>query len=81
MLETLKTTTFNGTSKTTEGQIMVSMYCTIGETGIVSSNTNIVNKDLYEANKTEARVDMDAFTELCREEEDALALEKVGNDD
>lgn len=70
MLETTKTTTINGISKTDDNQVVATMYCTIGASGVISNNVNITNKDLYEVNKTAVRADIDEFTTFCRTEED-----------
>lgn len=70
MLNTNKTLTINGTSSTAEGETIASMYYHIEKDGMVSENNSIVNNALYEKNKELVRADMDAFTTLCREEED-----------
>lgn len=75
MLETTKTTTINGTSRTNDNEVVATMYYTIGKSGTVSNNMNIVNKELYEANKAAVRADIDNFTALCRTEEDAETTE------
>lgn len=70
MLNTTKTTTINGTSTTEDNKIIATMHYSLSENGSVAVNSNITNKDLYEANKEMVRADIDAFTELCRKEED-----------
>lgn len=73
MLETTKTTTINGTSKSEDNQIIATMYCTFNENGTISSGSNIINQELYEANKEEVRTDIDKFTALYRSNEDMEA--------
>ena len=75
MLNTTKTLTINGTSTTEEGEPIASMFCTIEANGMTSENSCIINNVLYEKNKDLVRADMDAFTVLCREEEDKFLNE------
>lgn len=74
MLETRKFITINGNSiikMKDETEITVaSMTANIPENGNVSSNTTIINQEVYNANKAECRADMDAFMALVREVED-----------
>lgn len=70
MLRTTKTVTINGSSILKTGELVATMYCAIAEDGNVSSSQNIVNRELYEANKDSVRKDFDEFTALCRLEED-----------
>ncbi len=72
MLITERTTTINGKSEI-GGQVVAAMYCSIGEKGTVTSNTNIVNGEIYSANKAEVQADIDAFTKLCRTEENCIS--------
>ncbi len=74
MLKTSKSITINGTSVITENDVektVVSMVANIPESGSPNTNSVIVNKDLYEANKVACREDMDAFTQAVRAIEDA----------
>lgn len=73
MLTTVKSTTLTGQSKiTTEERevVVVSLSANINETGTSNIVTTIVNKELYEANKTTCREDIDEFTKEVRELED-----------
>jgi len=74
MLNTTKSLTINGTSTTEEGEPIASMYCHIEQNGMMSENSSIVNNELYEKNKALVRADMDAFTALCREQEDEFLV-------
>lgn len=73
MLETTKTITINGTSKSNNNQIIATMYCVFNENGTISSGSNIINQELYEANKEAVRADIDEFTALYRSDEDKEA--------
>lgn len=74
MLETRRTISLNGTSQITvsEGNKVtaVTMAANVAETGNSNIVTNIINKEVYEANKEECRADIDAFTAQVRAIED-----------
>lgn len=70
MLKTTKSVVINGTSRTEAGEIIATMHFSISENGNIQSSDNIANKELYKANKSLVRTDMDEFTAKCREEED-----------
>ena len=73
MLNVVKSTTLTGQSKVTvDGRevVVVSMTAKISETDTGNTVNTIVNKDLYEANKTTCRADMDEFTKEVRRLED-----------
>lgn len=73
MLEIVKSMTLNGVS-TIEGQPVAYLNATISTDGNGSSNVNqsIANKELYEANKTQVRKDMDQFKDIFYQLEDEL---------
>lgn len=73
MLEIVKSMTLNGVS-TIEGQPVAYLNATISTDGNGSSHINqsIANKELYEANKTQVRKDMDQFKDLFYQLEDEL---------
>ena len=73
MLEIVKSMTLNGVSKI-EGQPVAYLNATISTDGNGSSNVNqsIANKELYEANKTQVRKDMDLFKDMFYQLEDEL---------
>ena len=76
MLKITKSITLNGTStipvdeKSIEIPV-VSMNANISENGNSNINTVIINKELYESNKSTCRADIDAFTAYVREIEDS----------
>lgn len=73
MLEIVKSMTLNGVSKI-KGQPVAYLNATISTDGNGSSNVNqsIANKELYEANKTQVRKDMDQFKDMFYQLEDEL---------
>lgn len=73
MLKTNIAKTINGSSMVTSGEtelVAASMHATISENGSVNINKNIVNKELYDANKDEVRADWAAFDEFVHNQED-----------
>ena len=71
MLNTSRVLTINGTSTTTEGEPIASMYCHIDQqSGMRSINNSVISETLYDKHKDIVRADIDAFTAFCREEED-----------
>ncbi len=74
MLQISKSTTIVGTSKTSEGEIIATMHCSISEDGKASYTDNIVEKTLYERHLKTVRTEQDEFRKYCREVEDALAI-------
>lgn len=73
-LVTRKSISLNGSSTITMDNAtvtVVSLAANISEDGNSNIVTTIVNHDMYEANKTECRADMDAFTQMVREIEDS----------
>lgn len=76
MLKITKSITLNGTStipvdeKSIEIPV-VSMNANISENGNSNINTVIINKELYESNKSTCRADIDEFTAAVRAIEDA----------
>ena len=73
MLNVVKSTTVTGQSKVTvDGRevVVVSMSAKISETDTSNIVSTIVNKELYETNKTTCREDIDAFTKEVRVLED-----------
>ena len=75
MLQISKSTTIIGTSRTSEGQDIATMHCSIPDKGTPSYTDTIVNKELYVANAKTVRAEQDQFRAYCREIEDALATE------
>lgn len=73
MLKVTKSITLNGESRM-DDQVVVCMNAMISTDGTGSSsvNTNIVNRELYNANKKQMRQDIAAFDELVYEAEDEL---------
>lgn len=74
MLKTTISKTINGTAsvKNADEEIpVVYMSASISEDGNTNINKNVVNKDIYEANKADIRNDMAAFDTLVYEQEDA----------
>lgn len=76
MLKITKSITLNGTSTipVDEKNIeipVVSMNANISENGNSNINTVIINKELYESNKSTCRADIDEFTAAVRAIEDA----------
>ena len=65
MLEIVKSMTLNGVSKI-EGQPVAYLN------GSSNVNQSIANKELYEANKTQVRKDMDQFKDMFYQLEDEL---------
>ncbi len=78
MLVKEKTITINGKSEI-EGQVVATMYCSIGENGVINSNTNIVNGVIYNQNKELVQSDIDEFTKFCRDEEASRASNSAIN--
>ena len=73
MLKTNISKTINGTAivKNADDEIhVVYMSASINEDGNTNINKNIVNKEMYEANKADIRKDMAAFDTLVYEQED-----------
>lgn len=73
MLNVVKSTALTGQSKVTvDGRevVVVSLTAKISETETSNIVSTIVNKDLYEANKSTCREDIDAFTKEVRALED-----------
>ena len=60
MLQINQSTNITGTSSI-ENQVAVNMYATIDGSGTVSTNKTITNRELYNANKSAVRDDMDSF--------------------
>lgn len=75
MLRTETMISITGTSITEDGMAVSSMVCTISANGRVSTSTNVINEDLYEANKEMVRNDEDEFKAYCREFEDLELLQ------
>lgn len=64
MLKTIKSTTLNGYS-TVEGVNVVSLYANISQEGNADNiSTSILDKDLFTANKSVCRKDMNDFQDL-----------------
>ena len=73
MLKTTISKTINGTAsvKNADEEIhVVYMSASINEDGNTNINKNIVNKEMYEANKADIRKDMAAFDTIVYEQED-----------
>jgi len=77
MLETRKSVTLNGTSQITNENgnkiPAVTMTANISKDGNSNIITNVINHEVYTANKAECRADMDEFTAAVRELEDEEA--------
>ena len=73
MLEVVKNMTLNGVSKI-DGQPVAYMNATLSTDGNGSNkiNTNIVNRELYNANKEQVRQDIADFDEMVYAQEDEL---------
>ena len=74
MLKTTKSISLNGTSIIKIGEAdtpVVSMSANIQEKGNSNINTVIINKELYEKNKSTCRADIDEFIGYVREIEDS----------
>ena len=74
MLNVNKSITITGSSKVTHNDsevIAVQLHANISEQGNSNINSVIVNKEAYEANKDACRADIDEFTLMVREIEDA----------
>lgn len=69
MLKGTKSTSLNYSS-VINGETAVYMTAQIPESGKSNCSKNIQNKELYEANKTECRKDMEAFDEMLYQIED-----------
>ena len=69
MLNITKQTTLSCQSMI-KGTVVVYMSASIAEDGQLSSNVSIQNKELYEANKTECRKDIEEFNTLVFDLED-----------
>ena len=78
MLNSTKSISITGTSKVTinDGEVIaVQLSANISERGNSNINTVIVNQSAYDANKADCRADIDEFTALVREIEDAQIAE------
>ena len=73
MLEVVKNMTLNGVSKI-DGQPVAYMNASLSIDGNGSNNinTNIVNRELYNANKEQVRQDIADFDEMVYAQEDEL---------
>lgn len=73
MLEVVKNMTLNGVSKI-DGQPVAYMNASLSTDGNGSNNinTNIVNRELYNANKEQVRQDIADFDEMVYAQEDEL---------
>lgn len=73
MLEVVKNITLNGVSKI-DGQPVAYMNASLSTDGNASNNvnTNIVNRELYNANKVQVRQDIADFDEMVYAQEDEL---------
>lgn len=73
MLEVTKNITLNGVSKIGD-QIVAYMNANLSTDGNGSNNvnTNIVNRELYNANKVQVRQDIADFDEMVYAQEDEL---------
>jgi len=77
MLKSTKQINLNGTSEI-NGQVVVSLNSMIpSDTGVGNISQYVQNAELYEANKTQVRSDVAAFTDLVYAIEDELAAESV----
>lgn len=75
MLETKKSITVTGYSKINT-TLVVSLTASIGtDNNSGTVNQNVINTDLYEANKTEVRKDIADFQTKVYEVQDELAAE------
>jgi len=75
MLKSTKQINLNGTSEI-NGQVVVSLNSMIpSDTGVGNISQYVQNAELYEANKTQVRSDVAAFTDLVYAIEDELAAE------
>ena len=75
MLKTTKQINLNGTSEI-NGQAVVALNASIpSDTGVGNISQYVQNAELYEANKTQVRSDVAAFTDLVYAIEDELAAE------
>lgn len=72
MLEMNKTTNLQGTSKI-DNTIVVIMNAQITDKGTADVTKTIVNKDIYNANKTECRKDIAEFEDKVYELEDSIS--------
>lgn len=72
MLKTTKSITLNGTSAIGESQVAI-LNATINTEDVGNNNyvETILNKDLYNQNKSEVRKDIAEFKELVYEVQDA----------
>ena len=73
MLNVVKSTTLSGQSKVmVDGRevVAVSLAAKISESETSNIVSTIVNKDVYESNKTTCRADIDEFTKEVRKLED-----------
>ena len=71
MLNVKQSITLNGQS-VISGTVAVNLYASIGEDTQDNVTSTIVNKEVFNANKTECRKDMAAFQEKVYEVEDSL---------
>lgn len=77
MLKINKTINLNGNSEI-DGQIVVYMNASISTNGENANiNKNIVNQNLYNANKSQVRADMKAFEDEVYKIEDELKISEV----
>ena len=77
MLKINKTINLNGNSEI-DGQIVVYMNASISTNGENANiNKNIVNQNLYNANKSQVRADMKAFEDEVYKIEDELKISDV----
>lgn len=67
MLTTNISKNINGSSMI-NNKTVVSMHATISDTGNISMNQNIMDKDTYVANKAEVDADIAAFEEVVYKE-------------
>lgn len=79
MLKTEKSISISGSSQINGQQVMIFSANIKDTTQNASINSSVMNQELYEANKAEARVDLAAFNTLVFENEDALEAESEAN--
>lgn len=71
MLKTTKSINLNGTSET-GGGIAVTMNANIYDNGTININNSVSDIAAYEANKEEARADIEAFNKTAYSIQDSM---------